>query len=127
MSTKSYIKITNRIKIKWLIVIPIVLLETIIIILIFYRKIRKSIKYTNRKILNPEIEDDYNIPIEFNELYIKTSNLINDLNLEKKKREEEEKIRKNIITSLSHDIKTPLTVIQGYTKAFEDKMVPKEK
>ncbi len=127
LSTKSYIKITNRIKIKWLIVIPIVLLETIIIILIFYRKIRKSIKYTNRKILNPEIEDDYNIPIEFNELYIKTSNLINDLNLEKKKREEEEKIRKNIITSLSHDIKTPLTVIQGYTKAFEDKMVPKEK
>ena len=127
LSTKSYIRITNKIKTKWLLVIPIVLLETIIIIFLFYRNIRKSIYYTNRKILNQDVDDAYNIPIEFNELYIKVSNLINDLNLEKRKREEEEIIRKNIITSLSHDIKTPLTVIQGYTKAFEDKMVPKEK
>ena len=127
LSTKSYIKIANRIKIKWLIIIPIVLVEIFIIIFLFYRKIKKSIDYTNKKILNPKIGEENDIPVEFNEFYVKITQLINDLNLEKSRREEEEKTKQNIITSLSHDIKTPLTVIQGYAKAFDDKIVPKEK
>ena len=32
-----------------------------------------------------------------------------------------------MLTDISHDLKTPITVVQGYSKAIRDKMVPPEK
>ena len=52
--------------------------------------------------------------------------------MEKSKKLENDKIkiyedRQKIIANLSHDLKTPLTVIQGYSKAFLDNLVPDDK
>lgn len=124
----EYIKLTRRIKSNWFLLVPIVLIETIFIIYLFYNKIKKSINVTNQKILNPSSNTSIDdIPIEFMEFYVKITNLIDKLEEEKKKRIQEEQVKQSIITNLSHDIKTPLTVIQGYAKAFDDGVVPKEK
>ena len=52
--------------------------------------------------------------------------------MEKSKKLESEKIKiyedkQKIIANLSHDLKTPLTVIHGYSKAFLDNVVPENK
>lgn len=127
LSTKEYIKISNKIKSKWILLLPIVIVETIIIIYLFYRKIKKSIYIMNKKILDSENNSDVSIPIEFEDFYKKILELLTSLNEEKNKRIEQERVKQSIITNLSHDIKTPLTVIQGYAKAFDDGVVPKDK
>ena len=35
--------------------------------------------------------------------------------------------KQRIVSDISHDLKTPLTVIRGYAQAFEDGCVPPEK
>lgn len=129
LTIKEYKKITNQILYKWALIIPFVLLFGSILIIIFYKKIKKSIYVMNQKILNLNYDDkiDKNIPIEFSEFSNKMKELLKKLKEEKRKREQEEETRKSIITNLSHDIKTPLTVIEGYSKAFCDGVVPKNK
>lgn len=129
LTTKEYKKVTTQILYKWFMIIPLIILFGGIIIIIFYKKIKKSIYSMNRKILNLNYTDkiDKTIPIEFNDFCNKIKDLLKNLEEEKIKRENEEETRKSIITNLGHDIKTPLTVIQGYSKAFCDGVVPKEK
>ncbi len=129
LSNEEYEKITDNILSRWIFVIPIILVLSGIIIIIFYYKIKKSINIMKKRILddNYALKKKNNIPIEFNEFCIKIKDLLKKLELEKKKTEKEEKLRQSIITNLSHDIKTPLTVIQGYAKAFCDGVVPKDK
>lgn len=128
LDAKDYIKITRKKMSKWIFVLPFVFIAGAIIVFIFYRKIKESIKNMNNDIINFN-NDNYissNIPIEFKDVCDNTKKLLNTIELEKKKREEEENMRQSIITNLSHDIKTPLTVISGYAKAFCDGIVPKE-
>ena len=129
LTNKEYNSISNKIMSRWLFVIPIIIILSSIIIVIFYHKIKKSINIMKKRILDDNYDSQKikNIPIEFNEFCIKIKDLLKKLELEKKKTEKEEKLRQTIITNLSHDIKTPLTVIQGYDRAFCDGVVPKDK
>ena len=45
----------------------------------------------------------------------------------KAQRKQLEQDRQKMLTDISHDLKTPITVVQGYSKAIRDKMVPPEK
>lgn len=128
IDTKDYIKITRKEISKWIFVLPFIFIAGALIVFAFYRKIKDSIKNMNNDIINFN-NDNYissNIPIEFKDVCDNTKKLLKTIELEKKKREEEENVRQSIITNLSHDIKTPLTVISGYAKAFCDGLVPKE-
>jgi len=128
LDIKDYIKITRNEISKWIFVLPFIFIAGSIIVFAFYHKIKVSIKNMNNDIINFN-NDNYissNIPIEFRDVCDNTKKLLNTIELEKKKREEEENMRQSIITNLSHDIKTPLTVISGYAKAFCDGLVPKE-
>lgn len=128
LNTKDYIKLTREEISKWIFVIPFIFLAGATIVFIFYRKIKVSVKNVNNDIINFN-NDNYissSFPIEFKDVCDNTKKLLNTIEQEKKKREEEENMRQSIITNLSHDIKTPLTVISGYAKAFCDGLVPKE-
>lgn len=48
------------------------------------------------------------------------NNLAETLKESKNKREELEKMRENWISSISHDVKTPLSSIKGYAEIMKD-------
>lgn len=61
-----------------------------------------------------------------NELTIKLEDTINKLKDELKKEKDMEKIRKEFVARVSHELQTPLSVIEGYIEAIEDKVYEKE-
>lgn len=115
----------------WFISIPILIIIIIIETYIFNRRVKKSLKELNRVISSYENEEiivkDTNLPKEFDEVAESFENLMEKL---KKSNEEKMKIyedKQRSIANLSHDLKTPLTVISGYSKAFLDDLVPDNK
>ena len=55
------------------------------------------------------------------------SHLLDQLAEVQKEKDEIYRERQRMITDISHDLKTPLTVIQGYAKAFMEDMIPEDK
>lgn len=127
LNENAYLKKVNRIRSFWILIIPIFIVETAIIVMIFTRTLKKYLKLVNDQILNEDMGNSKEIPEEFQSYYLNIKKLIKTLEEEKKERTLEENKRISIIANLSHDIKTPLSVINGYAKAFTDKMVPEEK
>ena len=113
---------TNKI---WLIAIPGILAIIFIQMTIYKKKLIKSIEpineiislYENKKTEEIKTED---IPVEFQPLAINFKML-----LDKIEKNKEDKNR--MIANISHDLKTPLTAIQGYSQAFKDRIVPDDK
>ena len=60
------------------------------------------------------------IPQELVTFVYDFTDLIDMLNMEKNKKEEAYKEKQRVFASLSHDLRTPLTIIQGSSKAFID-------
>lgn len=115
----------------WFISIPILIIIIIIETYIFNRRVKKILKELNKVISSYENEEiivnDTNLPKEFDEVAESFENL-----MEKLKKSNAEKIKiyedkQKSIANLSHDLKTPLTVISGYSKAFLDDLVPDNK
>ncbi len=127
LSESAYLKKVNRIRRFWILIIPIFIIETAIIVVLFTKTLKNYLKLVNDQILNEDIDNEKEIPEEFQPYYRNIKKLINSLEEEKKERTLEENKRISIIANLSHDIKTPLSVINGYAKAFTDNMVPKDK
>lgn len=76
---------------------------------------------------------NYDIKVE-SDISNEIGYLINDFNNMAKKLKESEKIkiqyeenRKNLIANISHDLKTPITSIRGYTEAILDNAVSQDK
>ena len=100
--------------------------------LLFMSPVFNSESYVLKNIVtsyeeNGSCERYKKLPREFEEVASRFENL-----MEKSKKLENDKIkiyedRQKIIANLSHDLKTPLTVIQGYSKAFLDNLVPDDK
>lgn len=127
LSENEYLKKVNRIRSAWILIIPLFLIETAVTVMLFSKTLKRYLKIVNDQILNEDLSKKEEIPLEFQPYYKNIKKLIKTLEAEKKERIEEENKRISIIANLSHDIKTPLSVINGYAKAFTDKMVPKEK
>lgn len=115
----------------WFISISILIIIIIIETYIFNRRVKKILKELNKVISSYENEEiivnDTNLPKEFDEVAESFENL-----MEKLKKSNAEKIKiyedkQKSIANLSHDLKTPLTVISGYSKAFLDDLVPDNK
>lgn len=115
----------------WLIAIPIIVILIFLESFFFNRRLKKSLNILNDAIASYKSGskldiDDYNLPKEFREVTDSFDKLM--LRLKKAEMEKLEifQDKQRMIVDVSHDLKTPLTVIQGYSKAFLDDMVPNE-
>lgn len=122
----------NHIYAMWLYIIPLIAILEFIITYLFFCKLKKMILPLKELMDNYENValpkfDDENIPREFKGFFASFKNLLIKLNEEKTKTDAIYKEKQSIITNISHDLKTPLTVIKGYAKALKDDMVPENK
>ena len=129
INSASYDKIVRNTNWLWLTAIPVVCAIIIIEVFLFTRKIRKSIRPLNQAILscqqNAAFElDEKNVPIEFLSTVDSFRELMKRLSRTQKEKEEIYQEKQRIVADISHDLKTPLTVIQGYAKAFMENRIP---
>lgn len=132
LDNRAYSRATRTIYSLWFMIVPVIILFELFITFLFFRKIKLLIAPIKRTIDNyekMELEDfnDSEIPKEFLGIFHSFKQLFVKLKDEKEKRANEQRERQDVIANLSHDLKTPLTVIQGYSKAFKDGVVPPEK
>ncbi|WP_416150009.1 ATP-binding protein [Salipaludibacillus sp. HK11] len=87
---------------------------------VFFNKLRKRLVKIQ---MNMEINENQLIPSkmsvqindEIGQLEDSFNKMVDQLNESHKKEKSEEAIRKNLISSLSHDLRTPLSIINGHT------------
>ena len=132
LTDKQYTDIIRSADMVWIIGVPCVLLAIIGFSVLFFHKIKRRISPLNQTIVSyergkaDEISSD-SVPSEFYEVVCNFKNLLSELEKTREENETLYKERQKLIADISHDLKTPLTVIQGYAKALSDNMVPPSK
>lgn len=76
---------------------------------------------------NLELKVDYHGPREFVEICNSFNHMSEKLYASEKARLQLEQDRRKLLADISHDLKTPITVIQGYANAVNDGVIPPEK
>ena len=66
---------------------------------------------------------NYTGPVEFEQLANSFNEMVELLNASEAEKQEIEKRRQSMLAGLSHDLKTPITIIQGFSKAIRDGIV----
>ena len=66
---------------------------------------------------------DYKGRLEFEQLAGSFNEMVSLLNATEHEKQEIEKRRQSMLAGLSHDLKTPITIIQGFSKAIRDGVV----
>lgn len=115
----------------WWILIPALFTLLLIFAFLISRQIKKYIAPVNEAVLgiargNTSDLSKYKGPYEFKEILENFNNLSQRLEESERKREYLDMERQRILTDISHDLKTPITVIQGYSKAICDGLVSEE-
>ncbi|NLV90681.1 MAG: HAMP domain-containing histidine kinase [Tenericutes bacterium] len=88
------------------------------------KKLSKPIISINEK--SKELgKGNFDIKFDENE-YLELQELSNTLNETTNKLKEKDKLQKEIISNVSHDLKTPLTIIKGYSEVIRDIKSSKE-
>lgn len=107
-------------------------LATVIYLLSLYKNVRKPFLVINEAIYKfaegsrCEIAD-YEGTKEFEMVCNNFNKMAAKLDESEKRKINSEEISRKIIADISHDLKTPITVIQGYMKAFLDGKISKER
>ncbi|HOZ54429.1 MAG TPA: HAMP domain-containing sensor histidine kinase [Clostridia bacterium] len=119
ISTISPVSSTVRVLTIQLVYITILsLVFAIILAIILSKKLSKPIHDINEKA--KEFEKG-NFDIYFNQDYYKEINeLSKTLNKASEKLKKTDKLRKEVIANVSHDLKTPLATIKGYSEMLQD-------
>jgi signal transduction histidine kinase len=86
--------------------------------------IREGLDKMTKGDLNTRI--DFNSHYEFTEIKDSFNYMAERLQNSEREREEAEKSKKRMIMDISHDLKTPITSITGYSKALSEGMVSDE-
>ena len=73
---------------------------------------------------NRDVAINYSGPKEFVQIADSFNNMAGKLSKAEKEKEKLEEDRQKMLADISHDLKTPITVIQGYAKAVADGLVP---
>lgn len=66
---------------------------------------------------------NYSGPTEFEQLAASFNEMVSLLNATEMEKQELEKRRQRMLAGLSHDLKTPITIIQGFSKAIRDDVI----
>lgn len=132
INAQTYDKTLNSANRLWLITIPIVVLLAIVVTLLVIRRIKTSILPLNHAIASYRGDNQFEvnkaaIPMEFESTVDRFSELVMRLENTQLEKEQAYQEKQRIIADISHDVKTPLTVIQGYSKALLEERVPEEK
>ncbi len=114
--------------------IPVILVLAIVVGMSFAleKRIHRALLPLNRAIVSygqgkrSEIGHPETIPQEFQVVIYNFNALLDQLEQAKSDKQKAEDEKNTIIASLSHDLKTPLTVISSYSKALSDGLVPDE-
>lgn len=109
-------------------VILLILLQTAI----FDRSIKRSLQPLNEAMLSyakgqPAFVDKKSMPAEFEDVVQNFENLMEALAKSEAEKDKANRDRQRMIVDVSHDLKTPLTVVQGYAKALADHKVPEDR
>ncbi|MGN1344398.1 MAG: sensor histidine kinase [Traorella sp.] len=120
---------SNRI---WMLAVCFAGITIVIFSYLFSKHIKKMIAPLKEVIdayeQGRDIDIEYSkIPSEFAKTIQSYAALLDRLTKVQKEKEEIYNERQRVIANISHDLKTPLTVIQGYSGAFIDNMVPEDK
>lgn len=115
----------------WIAAFPILGICIAVQVFLFRRDIKRSIMpiekaitaYGEQKDPNLNLDD---IPSEFKNTASKFLEMHKNLEKEKAEKEEAYGEIRRLMTDISHDIKTPITVIQGYAQAFLNGKIPDE-
>lgn len=73
-----------------------------------------------RKEANKLADGDYDVHFKENDSYTEINDLANTLDDATKKLSKVDELRKDLVANVSHDIKTPLTVIKSYAEMIKD-------
>lgn len=131
ISEKQYEKLSSIWGNSWICFIIAYIIMIIFSMFWLSRKIKKLLNPLNSAIvgyINNENTDlrNYSGPNEFLDIANNFSALAKRLDESELEREKVSKAKKKMLADISHDLKTPITVIQGYSRAIRDGMVPKE-
>ena len=129
---KNYDKALAKSRKIWFVSIPIIIIIMCLSVYLFSKKIKRCLNILNDEISN--YKDGNKLSTNSNKLpkeFQKIAQSFDELMVCLKKSEEERfkmyEEKQRLIADISHDLKTPLTVIQGYSKAFIDNIVPSSK
>ncbi len=103
----------------------LIIVSFIVIILAFIigyfisKKISKPIENMNEKALKLA-NGNYNFQFDNNSNITEIDTLASTLNYAKKELEHTDELRRDLMANVSHDLKTPLTMIKGYAEMIRD-------
>ena len=125
VSEATYDELISQNGMIWLSSIPVAVAFTAIAAVVLVRMIRRAAKPLDAAITackegGESPDGTHRVPAELVPTYDNFLELMEEL-----KAAQNDKQR--IVSDISHDLKTPLTVIRGYAQAFEDGCVPPEK
>lgn len=112
--------------------LPIILVVILLLAVLFSRKIRRAILPLHKAIIaygagrRVEVNLDA-LPIEFRQVTDSFTHLLDRLEQVSAEKQAANAEKQRVLADLSHDLKTPLTVIQGYAQALADGVVPPDK
>ena len=132
ISDEQYAGIVKSVNMIWLVGILCAFFIIIIFAALFFKSIKTRISPLNHTIVSygkgetAQI-DPSAVPSEFRETVCSFKNLVEELEHTREEKEALYREKQKLIADISHDLKTPLTVIQGYAKALSEQRVPAEK
>lgn len=131
INENSYERVLNEADQLWLFAVPLIFLMIVVQSYFFSRRVKNSMKQLDESIVSYQSgnivdADEKKMPLEFKRTLDKFSDLRDHLEEAKKQKDQLYKEKQQLIVDISHDLKTPLTVIQGYAKAFIDGKIDKK-
>jgi len=128
MSIETYRKTIDSIYNIWWLFIPLYILLLIVAVILISKRTRQFLIPLNNAILGfthgkKVSVADYKGPYEFLEIARNFNTLVEQLTESKEERKRMDDEKKRMLTDISHDLRTPITVIQGYSKAICDGLV----
>lgn len=124
-TNENYNKALDEANTLWLLAIPFIGLIILIEVMVYKRKLKKYIEPLNLLI------NSYRAPkerrIDENEISTEFQSVADNFKMLLDKIDKNEIEKNKLIANISHDLKTPLTAIKGYTQAFKDNIVPENK
>lgn len=125
LNEKVYYELLTESEKVWPVTLVVAFCLTCVTIIVIFQIIRRSMRPLERAIharreMVERQQEEGELPVELRETYRSFMDLMNVL-------DEAHEENQTIIADVSHDLKTPLAVIGGYARAFEDGCVPEEK
>ncbi len=115
----------------WLFLIPAYLIIMAVSALYLSRRVRAFLSPLNRAIRDYSLGEadtlpDYKGPKEILEIAESFNQMEDRLQKSESERKRMEADRRQLLADISHDLKTPITVIAGYAEALRDQVVPED-